>query len=1031
MNRSIIYYLIFFCLFTQDYTLANTFTVSNPGDNGPGTLRFVIENQAEEGDTIRFSSGITEIMLAAELTLSYPVTIIGNGPDLLSINGNHTTRIFNITGGNIKIDQLSLINGFANQGGAILKEIGALDLDNVVISNCEAIIEGGAVYNKSGDLSISRTEILNNTSIFGAGIYHREGMAFLREVRIEDNQASLGGGLAIEGGNLFIGHSAFLSNAATSIGGGIYGDEGDIIIHSTIIAGNSVAGNLGGGIYHSNGNLSLTNSLVSGNKAEQNGGGIFHSNAGLNVQSTTISGNWASEEGGGIYSLSDMVMVNSIVWGNNNQIEGTEDTNIRFSIIQGGGFPGEGNLDQDPAFLNAINADSAPTQAGDFRLSLNSPAIDAGTLDTIGLAIPDFDLDGNPRFLDRIDIGAYENSICLRPYLYATDFEGGAQGWRTGPNANVNVWSLGTPNGETINTASSGENAWFTDLSTFEAFSSYYLYSPCFDFGEAERPMLSLRYFSNSLQGADGAVVQYLANNGANGESWQTLGEDSQLGLGWYNGNAIAAMPAGQGHGWTGNATGWQTASYALDELKGMATVNFRIAYSGVGSANDGFAIDDFSIRERVKTVLLEQFTSLDIIPNPGEVQEALNVFTTENLADLAIIQYHFEDDIYDDYINGPNTRLEGYYGGATGQLPLTIIDGLSYNGPTLDMDGKLGWTDSLSRKAVLRPAYFRLDSLKTGICVNESEPRTLFYEVQVETLGDLPPDIQDAVENQMVTVRLAIVEDLVSVGDTLRNVLRQYLPLDGGLDGVNVTDGLIEGKWALPSYIQDPSNLKAVIFIQNNSFPNLEVYQAFVLDIPVNKAPTAGLQTITLDVADVYTFSEEDLDYADPENDPMAYIEILFYNGDAFWDFDGELVVPGDTIPAESLGLLTITPSFDNEFAVGYRVSDGKNVSIEYLLEFTVTVLGNEEVKDLAKNISLFPNPFEESLNIQFDLPAWSTDLKLEIINTLGQSIYRMDVGQIMNQNIILDTHSIPPGYYICKFTDGEAQASKTIIRM
>jgi hypothetical protein len=79
---------------------------------------------------------------------------------------------------------------------------------------------------------------------------------------------------------------------------------------------------------------------------------------------------------------------------------------VTYSDIQGG-YPGVGNIDADPLFVDAAG--------GDLRLSTGSPCIDAAN----GPWAPEFDLDGNPRVDDTAtpntglgppwaDIGAYE-----------------------------------------------------------------------------------------------------------------------------------------------------------------------------------------------------------------------------------------------------------------------------------------------------------------------------------------------------------------------------------------------------------------------------------------------------------------------------------------------------------------------------------------------------------------------------------------------------------------------------------------------
>ena len=63
-----------------------------------------------------------------------------------------------------------------------------------------------------------------------------------------------------------------------------------------------------------------------------------------------------------------------------------------------GGWPGPGNIDLDPMFADPMN--------GDFRLTKDSPCIDAGTnLPNLSAT----DLDGNPRIIGgTVDMGPFE-----------------------------------------------------------------------------------------------------------------------------------------------------------------------------------------------------------------------------------------------------------------------------------------------------------------------------------------------------------------------------------------------------------------------------------------------------------------------------------------------------------------------------------------------------------------------------------------------------------------------------------------------
>ena len=93
----------------------------------------------------------------------------------------------------------------------------------------------------------------------------------------------------------------------------------------------------------------------------------------------------------------------SIVWGNRNRSIFVTDSftfTARYSCIDDYGvWPGEGNTDEDPLFVNP--------EAGDYRLRPDSPMINAGILEVE--LNPEVDLEGNPRSCwNGVDIGAYE-----------------------------------------------------------------------------------------------------------------------------------------------------------------------------------------------------------------------------------------------------------------------------------------------------------------------------------------------------------------------------------------------------------------------------------------------------------------------------------------------------------------------------------------------------------------------------------------------------------------------------------------------
>jgi hypothetical protein len=148
----------------------------------------------------------------------------------------------------------------------------------------------------------------------------------------------------------------------------------------------------------------------------------------------TLTGNLASADWGsgmafdstGHTRPSNVTVVNSILWNGSDQIYNCDGStiSISYSDVQGG-YPGTGNIDADPLFVNAAG--------GDLHLGEGSPCIDAGN-DAAIFAFGDFE--GHSRPLDGDDDGTFIADIGADEYdgsptavtladLKATQVEGG------------------------------------------------------------------------------------------------------------------------------------------------------------------------------------------------------------------------------------------------------------------------------------------------------------------------------------------------------------------------------------------------------------------------------------------------------------------------------------------------------------------------------------------------------------------------------------------------------------------------------
>ncbi|MFH0765961.1 MAG: choice-of-anchor D domain-containing protein [Calditrichota bacterium] len=127
----------------------------------------------------------------------------------------------------------------------------------------------------------------------------------------------------------------------------------------------------GGGVYCSNASPVLDHLIIRDNSATLNGAGLYSTaNARPILRNVTITQNTAQNIRGGVhvYSGGTTTMINSIVYGNQ-PAGNTDGQTVTYSPIEGG-YAGEGNINDDPRFLDPNN--------NDFSLAENSPCIDNG-----------------------------------------------------------------------------------------------------------------------------------------------------------------------------------------------------------------------------------------------------------------------------------------------------------------------------------------------------------------------------------------------------------------------------------------------------------------------------------------------------------------------------------------------------------------------------------------------------------------------------------------------------------------------------
>ena len=368
------------------------------------TIVDVPRSTADAGYGVWMADGATLDGFTIAGTEGYAGVYCGNASPVIAnctIRGGPRTRGSGLScgGASPTVRNCTITQNTAGRGAGVTVFLGApILIDCVIVENSATAIGdglGGGIYSENSSLTVENCTIARNSAIHGGGLYvrgnsHYAGStpAFVNCTIAENTARHGGGGYSFGSSPSFIGCLVARNVASRVWGGGLFCNEGNMTLTNCTFADNSFGGLFGYRWLPPSPWARITNCIF-----------------------------WDVP----INSPDDIANI-------------ADESEVTFSCIRGG-WPGEGNTDADPLFVDPDN--------GDYHLRDGSPCVDSG----LTWEAPNADVEGNtrPGADGFVDLGAYESpphyssnrSLTTERIYVRSDAEDGGDGasWASALNS--------------------------------------------------------------------------------------------------------------------------------------------------------------------------------------------------------------------------------------------------------------------------------------------------------------------------------------------------------------------------------------------------------------------------------------------------------------------------------------------------------------------------------------------------------------------------------------------------------------------